>query len=249
MLKFRKADALNDLELFLREVGDEPIRWLERESLSWGEISYADLEAAILAGRLDELVDWRERYSKVVNEKMSPLWILAMREAAQLSTRGKIVFDDSDVRVKEFLRTRAAEFVRELSEENRRALANVILFGQSQRLAPKEIAQLVRPLIGLNSRQSQANVAYRQKLFRQLTEAGLSTDAANSRADKAAIRYASKQHRFRAESIVHTELARAYNRGAFDGIRAAVDAKLMNHCAPMSKAFSCRCFIRDAGAR
>ena len=30
--------------------------------------------------------------------------------------------------------------------------------------------------------------------------------------------------------IVHTELARAYNQGAFDGVKAAIDARLMNHC-------------------
>ena len=41
-------------------------------------------------------------------------------------------------------------------------------------------------------------------------------------------RYASKQHRQRAETIVHTELSRAYNQGAFDGVRAAQRAGLMN---------------------
>ena len=80
------------------------------------------------------------------------------------------------------------------------------------------------------SKRAVANVNYRQKIFTQLIDSGLSTAQAQIRADKAAVKYASKQHRQRAETIVHTELARAYNQGAHDGVLSAVQAKLMNHC-------------------
>ena len=214
----------------MRDVGDEPARWLAREVQSWNEFSYADIEAAILSGRGADLVDWQARYAAVVNEKFNPLWLAAIAQASHVATGGRITIDDSDVRVKDFLRQRAAELVTQLSAESKRAVANVILFGQSERLAPRDIAKLVRPLIGLNARQAEANAVYRRRLFERLTGQGLSAAAANQRAEAAAVRYASKQHRQRAETIVHTELSRAYNRGAFDGVRAAQRAGLMNHC-------------------
>ena len=97
-------------------------------------------------------------------------------------------------------------------------------------LTPKQIARQVRPLIGLTARQALANVNYRQKVYQNLIDNGMSSYKARIQSDKAAVRYASKQIRQRAESIVHTELAFAYNRGAHEGILAAVDARLMNHC-------------------
>ena len=233
MFKFRKArgDAiLNDLGSFLREVSDEPIEFLTRTFDDWRTISYDELEDLILAGRLQDLIDWRERYAEFVNTKLNPLWLTAIQVAAYNSTRGKITIDDSDVRVKDFLHQRAGELITQLSDESKRAVANVILRGQAEHLAPKEIARQIRPLIGLNARQAQANVNYRQRVFNRLIDNGLSIDAANQRADRSAVKYASKQHRQRAETIVHTELARAYNQGAHDGILAAQRAGLMNHC-------------------
>ena len=234
MFKFHKArssdEILSDLENFLRENSDEPIEFLSRTVDDWRKISYGELEAAIAAGKVDELADWRHRYAEFVNAKLSPLWFAAIQVAAFDSTRGKIIFDDSDIRVKEFLRTHGAELVTQLSEESRRAIAAIILHGQADMFPPKKIAQQIRPLIGLNSRRAQANVNYRQKIFRQLTDSGLSVDAANSRADKAALKYSSKKQRQRAETIVYTELARAYNQGAHDGILAAQRAGLMSRC-------------------
>lgn len=231
MFKFRKAgsDVLNDLDAYLQLIGDEPARWLERQVRSWGEFSYDELADLIASGDT-QLINWQSRYAQVVNERFNPLWLSAIQAASHAATRGRITIDDSDVRVKEFLRTRAAEFVQELSDESKRAVANVILYGQSERMSYRQIAQLVRPLIGLNSRQAQANVNYRQRVYNKLIDAGLSPSTADARAGTSTSKYAAKQHRFRAETIVHTELARAYNRGAYDGVKAAIDAKLMNHC-------------------
>ena len=71
---------------------------------------------------------------------------------------------------------------------------------------------------------------FKSKRPQTLIDSGMSSALANQRADSAAIRYASKQIRSRAESIVHTELAFAYNRGAHEGILTAQRAGLMNHC-------------------
>lgn len=234
MFKFCKArspnETLSDLENFLRENSNEPIEFLSRMVDDWRKISYDELEAAIAAGKLDELINWQSRYAAVVNENFSPLWLAAIQTAASKATRGRITIDDSDFRVKDFLRTRGAELVTLLSDESKRALAAIILHGQANMIPPKKIAQQIRPLIGLNARQAQANVNYRDRIFNRFVEQGLSATTANQRADKAALKYASKQHRQRAETIVHTELARAYNQGTHEGILAAQRAGLMGRC-------------------
>lgn len=53
---------------------------------------------------------------------------------------------------------------------------------------------------------------------------------AAERADKAALKYAGKQHRYRAETTVTTELAFAYNRGAHMGVSQAIGDRLMGRC-------------------
>ena len=92
------------------------------------------------------------------------------------------------------------------------------------------MAKQVRPLIGLTEPQVQANANYREKIYQRYVEGGATEAVAAARADKAALKYASKQHRCRAETIVHTELAFAYNRGAHTGISRAIANGLMGRC-------------------
>ena len=221
---------MSDLETFLVLNGSEPAKFLAREVQTWGEFSYEELEAAILEGHLDELIDWQSRYAEVVNSILSPLWVKALEESAKKASKGKIILSDSDDFVKAWLKSRGGNLITNLLEESKRAVANVLLKWQAEKLNPRVMAQQIRPLIGLNSRQTLANAAYREKLYNKLLET-LPPSKAALRADKAAIRYASKQHRFRAETIVHTELAFAYNRGAHEGITRSIKAGYMNRCA------------------
>ena len=102
---------------------------------------------------------------------------------------------------------------------------------QGELLQPKKIAQQIRPLIGLNERQAIANANYRAKLYQRMITNGVNPVLAEQRADKAATRYASKQHRYRAETIVNTELAFAYNQAAHEGVIRSIAGKFMNRCA------------------
>lgn len=215
MIRIRKARrTLSDLESYLLLNGGEAIKLLDREIKSWGEISYSDLEQLIEDGRLNEWLDWQERYAAVVNEQMSPLWLAALKAAAEKSSMGKIILSDSDWDVAQWLRSHGGRFVTNLSEESKRAIANILLRWQAEELNPKRMAQQIRPLIGLTERQMAAVENYRR-------EAG----------DKAALKYASRQHRFRAETIIHTELAFAYNRGAHFGITRSIQQGYMGRCA------------------
>ncbi len=235
MFVFRKArsarQTLNDLDAYLSGLDSKPVEWLVREVKRWGEFSYSELEEIIAAGRLNELIDWQARYADVINQTFAPMWLAAIESASKKATQGKIILDDSDEYVKAWIKSHGGELITRLSEESRKAVAMVILLGQSEHLAPKEIARQVRPLIGLTERQAAANLAYRDKIYQRLKENGQSAPQAASAADKAATRYAAKQHRFRAETIVHTELAFAYNRGAHMGVSQAISNGLMGRCA------------------
>lgn len=235
MFIFRKARSptktLNDLDAYLSGLDDEPIKWLAREVSGWGnEFSYAELEAVIQSGQLDALIDWQGRYSKVVNETFTPIWTAAMVAAAAKATRGMTVLSDSDWYVQSWINNRGGELISQLSDESRRAIMNIILRGQELHMAPRDVAKQIRPIIGLNARQAEANVNYRDKVYQQFRDNGLSHTAAAARADKAAIKYAGKQHRYRAETIVLTENAFAYNRGAHLGVSQSIANGYMGRC-------------------
>ena len=180
---------------------------------------------------MDELLDWQERWAKVVNERLSPLWAAAIAEAAKQATRGMIVLSDSHTEVRAWINTHGGELITKLSEESRRAIMNIIERGQGLRMAPRDIAREIRSLIGLTDRQAQANQNYRAKVYQKYLDSGLSETKAAARAEKAALKYAGKQLRYRAETIVLTENAFAYNRGKHMGVCQAIADGLMGRCA------------------
>lgn len=233
-IKFKKArsssQVLNDLDEYIRAQGTEPVEWLAREVRRWGEFSYEEIEQAILDGRLDELIDWQSRYADLINSTLSAQWASAMKAAAAKATHGQIVLYDSDPDVHNWLKRRGGELITVLSAESKKAVANVILYGQSGLVNPKQIARQVRPLIGLNARQAQANINYRERIYQQYISNGVNPVTAAEKADAAAVKYAGKQHRFRAETITHTEMAFAYNQGADVGVKRAVKQGLMGRC-------------------
>ena len=58
----------------------------------------------------------------------------------------------------------------------------------------------------------------------------MSESKARERSEAAALRYAGKQHRYRAESIILTENAFAYNRGAHMGVSQSIADGYMGRC-------------------
>lgn len=234
MFVFRKArnptKTLNDLDAYLNSQSTEPIKWLAREVQSWNEFSYEELEAAILDGRLEDLIDWQARYAAAINTALAPQWAQAIEAASKKASRGKVILSDTNDWVKAWLTAHGAELATKLSDESKKAIANVLLKWQGELLRPREMAYQIRPLIGLNERQAIANANYRAKLYRSMIDNGVNPKVAAERADNAATRYASKQHRYRAETIVNTELAFAYNQGAHEGVTRSIAGNYMNHC-------------------
>ena len=167
----------------------------------------------------------------IVNGHLAPLWAAAIAEASKKATRGMTVLSDSNDYVRGWINTHGGELITRLSDESRLAIMNVILRGQGLRMAPRDIAKEVRPLIGLNDRQAAANQKYKQEVFQRYLDHGLSESKVAERAEKAALKYAGKQHRYRAETIVLTENAFAYNRGAHMGVSQSIADGYMGRCA------------------
>ncbi|MBQ3727338.1 MAG: hypothetical protein II902_09845, partial [Selenomonadaceae bacterium] len=128
MIVFRKArnpqQTLNDLDAYLRTVGDKPVRWLAREVQSWGEFSYNEIAALIESGQLDALIDWQERWAGVVNQTLAPMWLKAIEEASRKATKGMTVLSDSNDYVKAWVTSHGGELITLLSDESRKAISN-----------------------------------------------------------------------------------------------------------------------------
>ena len=234
MIIFRKArnpqQTLNDLDAYLRTVGDKPVRWLAREVQSWGEFSYDEIAALIESGQLDALIDWQERWVGVVNGTLAPMWLKAIEEASRKATNGMTVLSDSNDYVRAWVNSHGGELITLLSDESRKAISNLLLRGQGLRMAPRDIAKDIRPLIGLTDRQAQANVKYKDRVYQKYLDNGMNESKAREHSEAAALRYAGKQHRYRAESIVLTENAFAYNRGAHMGVSQSIADGYMGRC-------------------
>ena len=233
MIVLRKArraeETLSALEEYLASNGVRLIELVDKEVESWSEISYSELEEIIAAGRFDEYIKWREKYAALVNELVPDL-LAAMTLASAKATQDKIKLTDSLDDVKAWIKTRGAEFVSELSEESKLAVRNIILLWQERLMRPEVMARQIRPLIGLTGRQMLAVDKYRAKVYNNYMELGSSAAQASARAEKAALRYSKRLHKQRAETIVHTELAFAYNQGADMGVRRAIRRGLMTEC-------------------
>lgn len=99
----------------------------------------------------------------------------------------------------------AARFVTGVSQETRRAIRAVVAEGFKQGITPREIAKLIRPVIGLTKRQAIAVVTRRAAD----TASGMAADRVTARAAT----YAAKLLKQRATMIARTEIISASTAG------------------------------------
>lgn len=227
-------EVLQKLNSFLDENSPQLTYWLTRIfKEQQNAITYAELERAAAAGFENEIRKWQEDYAKFVNEKLNPMWLLAIHQGAKhFSEKYKNVFYDSDRFVKDWINKHGAEFVTNINAETRQAIKSILAYGQDNGMSVKEIAKMIRPTIGLNQRQAAANLNCQNKVKENLLKnhPRMSQAKAEEKAQAAALKYASKQQRQRAEMIAHTELSFAYNRGAHESVRQTMSNGLMGRC-------------------
>jgi hypothetical protein len=99
----------------------------------------------------------------------------------------------------------AAEMVKGISEETRLALRTAVHGAIRDGIPRRELERTIRGLIGLNTPQTAASLAYRQSLI----DAGLPLDKVQARSE----RYITKKIRERANTIARYETMSAMNAG------------------------------------
>lgn len=83
-----------------------------------------------------------------------------------------------------------------------------------ERHSVDELAKMIRPCIGLTKPQAQANLKYYENMVKTLREQHprMKAESIQKKARTAAMKYAERQHRQRADNIAQTEMAYAYNK-------------------------------------
>lgn len=219
------SKALRLLRSFLDKNEPGLVRFLLNTWNSQGNaITYKELREAILNGDLDPklLEEWMQDYSRFVVKYLHPQWEEAMI-VANTALEAKYpawYFNPMADGVRNWVDTHAAEFVTNVTTTQIEALRAVVQRAAVlEDMSVDELSRAIRPMIGLTKPQATANMNYYEKL----RASGVSPKQAREKS----IRYAARQHRQRAYTVARTELASAYNQGAYEGTKQAQAAGLI----------------------
>lgn len=192
------------------------------------DITYAELRQMILTGQIDSatIERWRQDYSRFVTGELMPLWKDMIDGAVSaFSERWPTwAFDTGTEQIAEYTAHHAAELVTNSTGQQIEAIRTMVQRAATvQDLTVDQLAQIIRPTIGLYKGQAVANLNYYNTVRRTLTKnhPKMKVTSIEQRAKEAAIKYAEKQHRYRAHMIARTELAFGYNTGEYNSIRQA----------------------------
>lgn len=228
-------DVLDRLEAFLNRDTPELVELVYRLFQNQqNAVTYKELREAVINGYENEILQWQEDYARFVVDELYPRWKKAMHAGAS-ATEGRLgdfVFDDSDREVIQWLNQHGADFVTNVGKETRDAIKAILYKGQIEGWTSAEMARYIRPCVGLTRPAAEANARYQKKVYESLLKGHprMNEETASQRAREAALKYAAKQHRRRADMIANTELAYAYNRGAHESVRQAIKDGMMGPC-------------------
>ena len=238
----RKRKSSNEAEEILRRLDD----FLHAESpqlAQWfysvfqdqqAAVTYKELREAALSGYEEQILQWQDDYARLINKCFAPVYFAAMKEGAKAweEKLGGTLLYDSDRDVQHWIKDRTASLVTNIGEETRAAVKTILWKGQQERWTAAQIARYIRPCIGLTRSDAAANARYQQSVYDSLLKAHprMTEASAAKKAQEAALKYAARQHRARADMIANTELAFAYNRGENMSIRNAMRDGLMGEC-------------------
>lgn len=219
------SQALRLLRSFLDKNEPELVRFLVTTWQSQGNaITYKELREAILAGDISAeiLEDWMQDYGRFVVKYLAPAWQEAMITAAEALEEKyhSWYFNPMAEGVRSWVDTRAADFVTNVSTTQIEAIRAVVQRAAVlEDMSVDELSRAIRPMIGLSKPQATANMNYYEKLR--------ASGVTPKKARESSIRYAARQHRHRAYTVARTELATAYNQGAYEGTKQAQAAGYM----------------------
>lgn len=223
---------LNMLERYITDTEAVPISILTK---FWADqtaaLTYKEIRKMIEDGDVSEedLENWSKDYSVLVEEKLAPMWA----EAIIVGQLGNIIldslrdtdfkFEPTDEGIQRWIEARGDEFITASVKEQRKAIRRLTEKAIRDEMSPDELARIIRPCIGLNNQQAAANLRYYNRIKEQLRKdhPRMSEEVIIRRARDKALKYAEKQHRYRAKTIAGDQLAESYNSGADFAIRQA----------------------------
>jgi SPP1 gp7 family putative phage head morphogenesis protein len=215
------------------------MRWLystwtaQREAIKYQEIRNAAATGELSAKWMDQ---WRRSYTKLVNEQFDPQWRAGMVAGATPVAEGisKVMgklptFSANAARISSWIDQHGGKLIVEMANQQERAVRNVIRHMVVDRgVGSVGLAEVLRPMVGLTEYQSNIVLRYREAL----AKAGVAKD----KQTRLVQNYAAYHHRIRAERIARTEIAFAFNAGAFEQVQQARNEGIVTD--PVEKIFS-----------
>lgn len=198
------------------------------------DLTYQEIRRMLETGDLTPsmLERWRQDYSDFVIKHLMPQWKSLIKEAGRGLGQRLPGFrsDPAWEGISQYTAAHAAELVTNSTSQQIEALRALVQHASlSKDITVDELSRLVRPVVGLYREQVTANFNYytarKKELLKKNPSMRVST--AEKRARDAAIKFAEKQHRYRAMMIARTELAFGYNAGEYLAIKQAQSEMLM----------------------
>lgn len=218
-----EADFASDLTMF----------WTDQATA----ITYQELQNMVEEGDVSEelLKDWKNDYAILSKENLLNRWkfaiILGQEKNSFFANDEEFQFNATEKGIKGWIQNRSGRLITEMVQEQRKAIQHIIMMENIGLTSADELAKIIRPCIGLTTRQAVANKRYYDNLKNQLRKdhPRMKEETIIRRAQEAQRKYAKKQLRYRAQTIAQTELAEAYNQGADFGIRQAQEKGYIGH--------------------
>ncbi|MCI8843871.1 MAG: minor capsid protein [Oscillospiraceae bacterium] len=200
-------------------------------------MTYKELREAYLRGEITNKIyeRWTYDYARFVREHLAREWEIAAKAAASdLAARyPQFLYEPSIEAAAAYIRRHSAELVTNVTQGQKQAINAAIahLTGYTA-VTPDEAAYILRPMVGLTMPQTVANARYFEHVRQSYLEAHprCRPETASKKAAEAAARYAGRQHRYRAQNIARTELAFAYNAGAYGATKDAQERGYIGEC-------------------
>lgn len=230
-------EILERLEEYLKN--DKPVKILRNLWNDQSEaITYHELRDALMDdSALEELLQlWAQDYSVMVTNHFREVFEEAMLAGAANEPILQSIYEDTDFKIDitkpnvlRMIDEKGSKLVTNLADVQRNAINSLLTDKILNKHSVDELARFIRPCIGLTTPQIQATRKLYAHIQKNLLEdhPRMKRENAEKQARKAAIKYAEKQHRYRADTIAISEMAAAYNEGAYEAIRQAQDEGLM----------------------
>lgn len=196
-------------------------------------ITYQELRSMVMSGEIDgaTMERWYADYADFIKNYLIPEWRDMMISAAEQIEDKKplFVFNPAADEVNNYISAHTAELVTAVTGQQIEAVRSIVDYANKAEITVDELSKIVRPTIGLYKGQAVANTKYYNFVKNSLLENNpkMKEATAAKRAKEAAVKYAERQHRYRAMLISRSELAWAYNTGEHNAVKQAINQGLM----------------------